>query len=221
MTDNGITRTLENTTQEKDLGVIVDPLLNFEDHINCTVSKGNRIAGLLVRTITNKSPDIMIPLYKALIRSILEYGNSVWCPYLRRHIDEIEGVQRRFTKKIIGMADLSYQERLIKLKLPSLEYRRLRGDLIEVFKILHDFYDPVTTKSLFVRSGTDRTRGHNLKLTKHRTHTRQFQNFFTNRIISAWNSLPEDAVNADSLNTFKNKLDKIFKKDIFSTNLEM
>ena len=60
------TCTLENTTQEKDLGVVVDPLLNFEDHINCTVSKGNIIAGLLVRTITNKSPDILIPLYKAL-----------------------------------------------------------------------------------------------------------------------------------------------------------
>ena len=81
----------------------------------------------------------MIPLYKSLIRPILEYGNAVWCPYKAKDIDLIEDVQRYYTKRIIGMYDLSYEERLQALKLPSLCYRRVRGDMIEVFKITHNF----------------------------------------------------------------------------------
>ena len=53
-----------------------------------------------------------------------------------------------FTKRILGCAKLSYEERLTKLKLPSLSYRRLQGDMIEAFKIAHNIYDPVTTSSL-------------------------------------------------------------------------
>jgi hypothetical protein len=126
---------LESTVAERDLGVIVDPLLNFDTHISETVKKGNKICGLLVRTIENKSPDIMIPLFKSLVRPILEYGNVAWAPYLRKYIDLLEGVQRRFTKKVIGMSNLEYSDRLEALHLPSLEYRRLRGDLIEVYKM--------------------------------------------------------------------------------------
>jgi hypothetical protein len=103
---------LESTVAERDLGVIVDPLLNFDTHISETVKKGNKICGLLVRTIENKSPDIMIPLFKSLVRPILEYGNVAWAPYLHKYIDLLEGVQRRFTKKVIGMSNLEYSDRL-------------------------------------------------------------------------------------------------------------
>ena len=67
----------------------MDPLLNFEEHINLTVKKARKISGLIIRTITFKSKDIMVPLFKSLIRPILEYGNAVWSPYLRKHIDHI------------------------------------------------------------------------------------------------------------------------------------
>jgi len=221
MRDRDGVRGLEASQAERDLGVIIDPSLNFETHINETVKKGNRLAGLLVRTITNKSTDIMVPLYKALIRPVLEYGNPVWCPFLRKHIDLLEGVQRRFTKKIINMSNLEYSERMESLRLPSLEYRRLRGDLIEVFKIVHQYYDLVTTSSLFTFSNNDITRGHNFKLTKTFSKTRQYQQFFTNRVVTTWNNLPTEAVNATSLNAFKNQIDKYFKDIMYSTNLEI
>ena len=64
------------------------------------------------RTITYKSIDIMVPLYKSLVRPILEYGNVVWSSYLRRNIDLIEGVQKFFTKKIIGVKGMDYEDRL-------------------------------------------------------------------------------------------------------------
>jgi hypothetical protein len=106
------------------------------------------------------------------------------------------------------------------LKLPSLEFRRFRGDLIEVYKILHNLYDPATTSSLLTLSDVDCTRGHNLKLNKPHIKSRQFQKFFTNRVISAWNALPADTVNCKSLNTFKNHIDKLFKGQMYSTNWE-
>ena len=211
---------LESSKAERDLGVLVDPLLDFDKHINETINKANRLAGLLIRTITNKSPDIMIPLFKSLIRPLLEYGNAVWSPYLRKHIDSIETVQRRFTKRIDNASNLDYQDRLCKFKLPSLEYRRLRGDLIEVYKILHGIYDPVTTKKLLTVNNLDKTRGHSYKLTKKRTNSRQFQCFFTNRVISMWNELPSEAVNAESLNIFKNRIDVTFNHYMYSINLE-
>jgi hypothetical protein len=209
---------LESTVAERDLGVIVDPLLNFDTHISETVKKGNKICGLLVRTIENKSPDIMIPLFKSLVRPILEYGNVAWAPYLRKYIDLLEGVQRRFTKKVIGMSNLEYSDRLEALHLPSLEYRRLRGDLIEVYKMLHDMYDPLSTSNLLTLTDSERTRGHNLKLKKGSTNTRQFQMFFTNRVINTWNNLSDATVNAKSLNAFKNCIDKEFARIRYSTN---
>ena len=71
---------LAETIAEKDLGVYVDPMLNFDEHINITVKKARKMSGLILRTISYKSKDIMIPLFKSLIRPILEYGNAVWKP---------------------------------------------------------------------------------------------------------------------------------------------
>ena len=95
------------------------------------------MCGLLVHTITYKSRDIiMIPLYKALVRPIIEYANPVWSPYSRDHIDLIEDIQHYFTKRIIGLKDVDYEGRLRILKLPSLEYRRVRGDLLRSTKFV-------------------------------------------------------------------------------------
>ena len=161
----------------------------------------------------------MIPLFKALVRPILEYGNTVWCPHLRKHIDLLEGVQRRFTKRIIGTDGLTYEERLVYLRLPSLEYRRLRGDMIEVYKMCYHFYDPSIISKLLTFCDDNRTRGHRFKLYKKDTNTKIAQNFFSNRVTNAWNNLPEETVNARSLNSFKNAVDRFFQNKMYSVNL--
>ena len=66
-------------------------------------------------------------LFKALVRPHLEYALSLWSLYLKKHINLIENVQRRPKKLIPGFKDLSYEERLQKLKLPTLRFRRLSG----------------------------------------------------------------------------------------------
>ena len=203
---------LNETILEKDLGVYVDPLLKFEDHLDKTVKKARQISGLIIRSITFKSKDIMVPLYKSLVRPILEYGNAVWSPYLRKDIDLIESVQRYFTRCVIGVKDMNYEERLKFLNLPSLEFRRLRGDLIETYKICNGLYDPVTTSSLFDMCSLEKTRSNGLKINKINTMHEQFRNFFTNRVVNVWNGLPSHVVNSDSTNSFKNQVDRIYKE---------
>ena len=79
---------------------------------------------------------------------------------------KVENVQRKYTKHVKGLSKFSNEERLYKLKLPSLEYRILRGDMIQVFKIAHNYYDPVTTKNIFQFQENPRLRGHNFKIIK-------------------------------------------------------
>jgi len=75
-----------------------------------------------------------------------------WCPYPRKDVLAIERVQQRFTKLIPGMAGLSYEERLSQLELYSLEFRRVRGDLIETLKILTGL-DRVDSERMFPMVG--------------------------------------------------------------------
>ena len=137
----------------------------------------------------------MVPLFKTLTRPHLEYAQAVWSPYKRKFINQIESIQRHFTKYIIGMKDMSYEDRMRSLNLPSLEYRRLRGDLIETYKMCHNLYDPITTETL-IKFNKSNTRSHEYKLLKPRVNSTQFLSFFTNRIINYWNNLPRETVNA-------------------------
>ena len=127
---------LDVTTCEKDLGVFIDNDLNFKEHVINQTNKARSMAGCIHRNIINKTPDIMVPLFIAMVRPTVEYGNTVWVPYYKKYKKRIEDIQRHYTKRIHGIAKKSYSERMQILKLPSLEFRRLRGDLIEVFKII-------------------------------------------------------------------------------------
>ena len=210
---------LSETTCEKDLGVYIDPNLSFDHHISQTIKKARKIAGMIIRTIRNRFPIIMVTLFKSLVRPILEYANAVWCPYKKKHIYELERVQRNFTKRIKGLKHMTYNQRLAKLNLPSLEFRRLRGDYIEVYKILHNIYDPLTTDTLLTIDSNNITRTNTLKLKKNRVNYLPYQKFFTNRVITNWNRLSRDIVRAESLNSFKNKLDNKFRDLKFQTNI--
>ena len=96
---------------------------------------------LLRRTFQYLDAESFVPLYKTLVRTHLEFASSVWQPYKIKHIDTIENVQRQATKQLPGLKELSYSERLKKLKLPTLGFRRVRGDMIKLYKILNDTYD--------------------------------------------------------------------------------
>ena len=203
--------TLDETDLEKDLGIFIDPNLDFKKHIKNTVKKASFSSYKILKNFSFKSASVLIPLFKTLIRPVLEYGNTIWSNGIKKYMTKVENVQRKYTKHVKGLNKLTYEERLIKLQLPSLEYRQIRGDMIQVFKIAHNYYDNVTTKNLFKFSDNQKLRGHNFKIIKQRTNKTKYANFFTNRIVNRWNKLPSEIVNAKSINNFKNLFDSFNK----------
>ena len=200
---------LKNVDEVKDLGVKVDSKLKFESHISEKVNKANQLWGAIKKAFKHMDQDIFKKLYCAHIRPHLEYAVQFWAPYLRKSINQIESVQRRATKNIPGFQNLSYPERLRKLDLPTLAYRRLRGSMIEVYKIIN-VYDAEVTPSLEIRSYS--TRGHNKRLyVKPAKKLHPKHHSFQYRIVNPWNNLPSEVVNSPNLNIFKNRLDKHWK----------
>ena len=84
---------------------------------------------------------------------------------------------------------LSYEERLKKIHLPSLQYRRFRGDLIETYKIAHCHYDKASVNSLLRFRSNSRLRGHEFTIIKNTTIKNSYQHFFSNRVCNTWNNL--------------------------------
>ena len=92
--------------------------------------------GMINRTMVYRSPDILLRLYKSLlVRPHLEYCVSAWSPHYVKDRERLERVQHRFTRMVPGLKALEYEERLERLKLLTLEERRNRSDLVELFKI--------------------------------------------------------------------------------------
>ena len=201
---------LAQCEEEKDIGVTIDNKLRFSKHLNEKVTKANQIMGLIRRTFDYMDEKIFTQLFKTLVRPIVEYANSVWAPYRLEDIRSVESVQRQATKKIKGMKDMSYEERLRKLGLPTLYFRRLRGDMIETFKIMRGIYDREACPKLVRDPNTKGTRGHPYKLAKIRANTDMRKNFFTIRVMEAWNGLPAEVVEAETTNAFKNGLDRVW-----------
>ena len=96
--------------------------------------KGNQLIGMIKINITHREKNLIIPLYKSIVRPHLEYCIQAWIPHLKKYIDKLERVQRRATKLIPELRIISYEDRVQQCKLTTLETRRVRGDQIEVFK---------------------------------------------------------------------------------------
>ena len=197
----------------------IDESLSFDQHIDKITKKASSKCAGILKNFSLRSKEVMVPLFKTIVRPILEYANSAWNTGLQKHTNDIEKVQRNFTKNIYSVKHLNYEERLKKLNLPSLEFRRLRGDLIQTFKITNEFYDKKTVTSLFELNNNRMLRGHRLKITKKHVNKSQFKNFFTNRIVNCWNDLPSFIIEADSVNSFKNKIDEHLKDKMFKIKL--
>ena len=107
--------------------------------------------------------------FKSLIRPHIEYANQIWSLHIKKHITSFENVQHRATKLIPGFKDTEYKKRLRKLKLPTLAYRCLSGDMIELYKILTEKYDAdVSSNFVTLRDNELDTRGYHLKIFKER-----------------------------------------------------
>jgi hypothetical protein len=208
---SGKVEELNEVSKMKDLGVVIDNKLTFKDHIAEKVHKAYSMIGIIKRNFKYMDKESFLMIYKSMVRSHLEYANSVWNPHRVGLMYDLEKVQKRATKLPVACRNKSYEERLRLLNLPTLVYRRNRGDMIEVYKIMSNKYDPEVSLHL-ERDEGGRTRGNSrkLKILRSRLDIRKYS--FSVRIVNLWNSLSDEVVTAESVNSFKNRLDKFWSK---------
>jgi len=201
---------LENSVEERDLGVIINQNLKSDSQVNQVAVKAHRILGMIYRTIENKTKDIILPLYLSLVRPHLEYCVQAWSPHYYKDINKIEKVQKRAVNMIKDIRSIDYTGKLRELNLFSMSRRRMRGDMIEVYKILSG-KEKIDKSNLFnIVDSPIYLRGHKYKIQKKCVRTDIRRNFFTHRIVNLWNSLPNSVVECSSLDKFKSSLDKYF-----------
>ena len=137
-------------------------------------------------------------------RPVLEYGSCLWHTGFVGDMRKLERIQRRWTKHVQGLRELTYAERLRELGLYSIQGRLTRADPIQCWKIFHG-KSHITQQCLFTQPRTGAW-GHAFKIAVARTNTDIRQRLFSNRCVHLWNSLPPDVVNTPDLQSFKHRL---------------
>ena len=201
---------LTEVDNEKDLGVWISRDLKPSLHCTKAVASAMRVLAMIRRAFVNISKELFVFLYRTYVRPHLEYCVPIWNPSLAKDIDALEKVQKRATKMVRGLKNLSYEQRLKSLDLYTLFRRRQRGDLIEVYKLLNRYYD-IDPTNFFVLCDNSNTRGHHMKLYKCHTRLNVQSTFFTQRVVNSWNNLPLEVVSAHSVSSFKSKLDDFWR----------
>jgi len=190
-----------------DLGVTYDKHFSFSAHIDKVVTKAAQCAKLILNCFSTRDPVVLMRAFNTYVRPILEYTTVVWLPVLKQDIRKLEGVQKRFSKRLSGMSNLQYEARLKALSTTSLEHRRIRNDLVTCYKYLNNMCEIGNLDSLRISEVTQ-TRGHSMKLARSFCRTGQLLHSFEYRVITVWNSLPSHIACSPSLVSFKKTLQR-------------
>ena len=221
---------LASVEEEKDLGVWMQKDLKPSLQCAKAAKDANMALGMLLRSFHYRTKATLIPLYKTFVRSRMEHAVAAWSPWLERDIGLMENVQKRLIRSLCDVRGGTHEERLRDAGLTTLRRRRERGDLIETFKVLKGVYKVdagdwftkaspsarETRSSVTVEDGV--TRRNTEVLIKPPASHEIRDNFFTVRVVRAWNSLPEEIKNQNSVNGFKTALDKWMDEQEENTN---
>jgi hypothetical protein len=218
---------LEEVTEERDLGVIWQNNLKWSEHVNRSCTMAYMKLGMLRRTFkTWSNTKTFKTLYTTFVRPHLEYAVPVWNSLNKKDIKKIEKVQKTATKMVPQLKHLPYEERLRIIGITSLEERRTRGDLIQMFKI-HNRINKVELSSLNTccKNNYAQICGPAEAVVKRRPSVRivkEFikkctvrETFFTNRLAEMWNNLPDNIVEAKTVNGFKARYDNLISRNSY------
>ena len=206
VTDQGL-KTLQKVDTEKDLGVWISKDLKPSVQCGKAAAKAMQALRTVRKTFLSITRSNFHVLYKTFIRPHLEFCIQAWRPYLKKDVQRLESVQRRATRMVDGLRDMSYERRLKELGMSTLEARRDRGDCIEAYKILTG-KERVRSETFFKPGRTAQLRGHTMKVFIQHSRCQVRKMFFSQRVAPMWNSLPQHVVDAATLNTFKNRYDQ-------------
>jgi hypothetical protein len=133
------------------------------------------------------------------------YAAPVWSPSLKYDVNAVERVQRRFTKKLAGMGNLSYPERLNVLHALSLEKERLVADVVLLHRCMHGKSDyKLSDIGVALSTNNERSGKVRLEQCQHALHISR--SLFAHRAVREWNALPSDISTRPTLCSFKSKL---------------
>jgi len=132
--------------------VVVSNNLSPSAHVNDIAARAHKRANMILRTFVSQDVSLLIRAYLVYVRTVVEYNTVVWSPYAIKDTKTTERVQIRFTKKLPGLRKFSYDERLSRLRLHSLELRRLLTDLVWCYKILFGIVEMSAAEEFFVFS---------------------------------------------------------------------
>ena len=206
-TPDGIT--ISQSELVRDLGIHINPSINWSPHINIIVNKARQLTAWVLSVFHDRSEETMMCLFTSIIRSRLEYLCPLWNPYKQEDIKCIESVQRLFTSKVEGLQDFTYYERLRILGLMSLQRRRERFIIITMFKIIND----IIPNELDLIIITSERRGIKVKVPPLRTDATQqarssYEQSFGVVGPKLWNTLPRRLSTISKKTTFKTALTK-------------
>ena len=192
----------------KDLGIIIDPQLKFNNHIFEIVNRASQRAALIHRSFLSKNTQNLVLAFKIYVRPLLEYASPAWNPTQIGLIETIEKVQRTFKKRLPGLSNMSYEDRLKTLQMQTLEHRRLQYDLHTCFNIVHNNIC-LQPQNFFTFSPNTNTRGHQFRFIVPIAKTNTKKRFFSCRVVQPWNSLPSNLVSNPNPTNFKRGLRSI------------
>ena len=193
----------------RDLGLTVSSPLSFNAHVDSVVAKAYRRLGLISKVFRIKSPTTTLKLYKAFVRPILDFSSVIWNPHTNRNIAKIERVQRRMCRCLPHIRSASYRSQLSIIGTHSLEARRLRYQLIILFKMYKSLVN-VNINDFFPFVQNKRTRGHTATISAKFAKNNYRRDFFTVSVINFWNKLPQSAIDASSVAEFKSCIKSFF-----------
>ena len=199
----------------KDLGVLFNKEGNFDDHLKVKIAKCNKMCGYILRTFVTREPEPMMILFKSLVIPIMDYCSIIWNPSKRKDIQAIEKIQRNFTKRISGLKEMNYYERLKVLKIYSMERRRERYELLYIYKTISQQVPNVGLKwKFFPRRGRELIPPPVRKNSKLSAMTMR-RNSFRGKAAYLFNCLPASLRNIRSdlpMATIKRVLDKLLSR---------
>jgi hypothetical protein len=194
---------LERVSLYKYLGIYVSSDLSWDAHVNFICSKANRALGFIRRQLGKCSQEVKLKAYTALVRPHLEYASCAWDPHVETQINQIEMVQHRAVRFILGQHSRldSVTEMLSTLKLNTLEFRRKNARLCLFFKIDKGLTPLITPRELQLKPFQRRL--DNGRAYEHFIcHSNPFFSSFFPRTVREWNSLSDNLVSLGNLESF-------------------